>query len=39
MLVGSIPWAIGGGWLGYVLGLRYARRRRARRLERRRAHA
>jgi uncharacterized protein (DUF2062 family) len=39
MLVGSIPWAIGGGWLGYVLGLRYARRRCARRLERRRVHA
>lgn len=35
MLVGSIPWAIGGGWLGYVLGLRYARRRRARRARRR----
>ena len=39
MVVGSIPWAIGGGWLGYVLGLRYARRRRARRTDRRRALA
>jgi uncharacterized protein len=37
MAVGSVPWAIGGGWLGYVLGLRYARRRQARRLARRRA--
>jgi len=37
MLVGSVPWAIGGGWLGYVLGLRYARRRQERRQARRRA--
>jgi uncharacterized protein (DUF2062 family) len=36
MLVGSIPWAIGGGWLGYVLGLRFARASRARRMARRR---
>lgn len=39
MLVGSIPWAIGGGWLGYVLGLRFARARRARRMARRRVVA
>lgn len=39
LVVGSIPWAVLGGWLGYVLGLRYARARRTRREARRRAPA
>jgi uncharacterized protein (DUF2062 family) len=41
MLVGSIPWAAAGGWLGYVWTLRFVRRhreaRQRRHLARRRA--
>ena len=31
MLVGCLPWAVVSGWLGYVLTLRFLRRRQARR--------
>lgn len=35
MLIGSIPWAIAGSWLAYVLSLRFVRRHRQFRHQRR----